>query len=98
MATQSIENSETLVLRDGSTASIRRATPSDAQLLYAFFAQLSEESRRRRFFTPAIPSMELVTRLCENSDPCAELTLLVWRYGPDGPPHHSHGFLPREVG
>jgi acetyl coenzyme A synthetase (ADP forming)-like protein len=85
MATQSIENSETLVLRDGSTASIRRATPSDAQLLYAFFAQLSEESRRRRFFTPAIPSMELVTRLCENSDPRAELTLLVWRYGPDGP-------------
>lgn len=78
-------DSEPLVLRDGSTASIRRATPSDAPALHAFFAGLSEESRRRRFFSPAVPSPELVARLCENNNPRAELTLLVWRYGPEGP-------------
>jgi acetyl coenzyme A synthetase (ADP forming)-like protein len=78
-------DTETLVLRDGSTASIRRATPEDAAALHSFFAQLSEESRRRRFFSPALPSPELIHRLCENRNPCAELTLLVWRFGAEGP-------------
>ena len=43
-----------VVLRDGSTASIRPVQPSDAAALLRFFESLSEESRYLRFFSGAV--------------------------------------------
>jgi acetyl coenzyme A synthetase (ADP forming)-like protein len=42
-----------VVLRDGSTARIRRTQPEDAEALVAFLSAMSPESRRLRFFTAA---------------------------------------------
>ena len=39
-------------LRDGSTAHLRTVEPEDREALAAGFAQLSDESRYRRFLTP----------------------------------------------
>ena len=41
-----------LILRDGSTATIRPSKQEDRDALRAFFAHLSPESRRMRFFSP----------------------------------------------
>jgi acetate---CoA ligase (ADP-forming) len=39
-----------LILRDGSTAAIRVAQPSDKAAMKKFFTSLSDESKRHRFF------------------------------------------------
>lgn len=41
-----------VVLRDGSTAHLRPITPADADLLVAFYARVSEQSKYFRFFAP----------------------------------------------
>ncbi|MFD3401906.1 GNAT family N-acetyltransferase [Kribbella sp. NPDC058693] len=41
-----------VVLRDGATAHLRPITPSDADLLVAFYARVSEQSKYYRFFAP----------------------------------------------
>ncbi len=53
--------------------------PEDCDALRAFFERLSPESRRRRFFSVAAPSAELVKTLCDASNPRSALTLLVTR-------------------
>src|SRR6266498_2304514 len=68
-----------LILRDGSTAFIRPSEPSDLPDLRDFFFQLSPESRKRRFFSSAKPSEELLARQCDSSDPRSQLTLIVSR-------------------
>jgi acetyl coenzyme A synthetase (ADP forming)-like protein len=68
-----------LILRDGSTATIRLARPEDAESLRVFFDGLSPESRRRRFFSAAPPVPELIASLSDSSDPRSALTLLVIR-------------------
>jgi acetyl coenzyme A synthetase (ADP forming)-like protein len=67
------------VLRDGSTATLKVADPSDQNAVRRFFHDLSPESRRRRFFTLAEPSDTLVRRLCDSSDPSHGLSLLALR-------------------
>ena len=57
-----IDNPRT-VLRDGTVASVRVATHRDREALRRFFHDLSPESRRRRFFTPAEPNDALIRRL-----------------------------------
>ncbi|HTK73612.1 MAG TPA: GNAT family N-acetyltransferase [Gemmataceae bacterium] len=74
-----------LILRDGSTATIRLAQPQDAEALRVFFDGLSPESRRRRFFSVAPPVPELITSLADSSDPRSALTLLVIRTAEGGP-------------
>jgi acetyl coenzyme A synthetase (ADP forming)-like protein len=74
-----------LILRDGTTASVRLATRHDQEALAAFFQRLSPESLRRRFFSAAQPRPELVASLCDSSDPRSALTLLVTR-STDGQP------------
>jgi GNAT superfamily N-acetyltransferase len=69
-----------MVLRDGTVASVRVATDSDREPLRRFFHDLSPESRRRRFFTPAEPTDAIVQRLTEAHDPGRALTLIVDRY------------------
>jgi RimJ/RimL family protein N-acetyltransferase len=44
---------ETVELRDGRTVLLRPISPDDKQALAAGFRRLSEESRQRRFLTPA---------------------------------------------
>src|SRR5438105_4897916 len=66
-----------LILRDGTTAQIRLARPEDCEFLRAFFKRLSPESRRRRFFSVSPPGSELLTALCDDSNPRSALTLMV---------------------
>jgi acetate---CoA ligase (ADP-forming) len=75
-----------LILRDGSTATIRVAQPADREALLAFFAGLSQESRQKRFFSIATPRGEWVDALCNPSNPRQQLSLVVIRTS-GGSPH-----------
>jgi acetyl coenzyme A synthetase (ADP forming)-like protein len=68
-----------IILRDGSTATVRVASTSDVPVVADFFHRLSPESRQRRFFSFSEPSTELVRSLCDSSDPNSQLTLVVTR-------------------
>jgi acetyl coenzyme A synthetase (ADP forming)-like protein len=68
-----------LILRDGSTAIIRIAQPSDREALVAFFNQLSPESKQKRFFSLATPREDWVNTLCDPSNPHKQLSLVVVR-------------------
>src|SRR5207253_7293520 len=72
-----------LILRDGSTASIRVATAEDASAVAEFFHRLSPESRHHRFFSMAEPTVELVRSLCDSSHPRTKLTLVITRTSAD---------------
>ncbi len=74
-----------LILRDGTTAMIRIAQPSDKADLKNFFASLSAESKRYRFFGSALPSDEVIEAFCDSSNPRSRLTLIVTRLS-DGLP------------
>ena len=73
-----------VVLRDGSTAGVRRATGSDRDALRRFFDELSPASRRLRFLVAANVSEELLTQFCDNNNPRKSLTLIVCRRVVDG--------------
>jgi acetate---CoA ligase (ADP-forming) len=75
-----------LILRDGSTATIRIAQPADRESLVAFFDQLSAESKQKRFFSLAAPRREWVDALCDPPDPGKQLSLVVIRTA-GGSPH-----------
>jgi acetyl coenzyme A synthetase (ADP forming)-like protein len=68
-----------LILRDGTTATLRLAQPEDRQAVQAFFEHLSLESRQKRFFSPAVPRGPWLEAFCDASDPRRQLTLLVTR-------------------
>ncbi len=68
-----------LILRDGTTAFIRPAEPSDRDEMREFFLHLSPESKRRRFFSIADPAEALLERQCDSSNPRVQLTLIVSR-------------------
>lgn len=68
-----------LILRDGSSASIRLAKPADLPLVKEFYARLSPESRRMRFFSESKPGENVLLNLCDSTDPSRSMTLLVWR-------------------
>jgi len=68
-----------LILRDGTTAQIRPARLEDCDALRVFFERLSPESRRRRFFSASTPRSELLTTLCDDSNPKSAFTLMVIR-------------------
>ncbi|MCS6852973.1 MAG: GNAT family N-acetyltransferase [Gemmataceae bacterium] len=68
-----------LILRDGTTAELRLAQPADQGAVAEFFARLSPESRRRRFFSAAPPSAEQIAQLCDSSNPRSAVTFLVFR-------------------
>lgn len=67
-----------LILRDGSSAELRRARPADQAALSALFQRLSPESRYRRFFSSAVPD-SAPSVLCDQTDPAHRLTLVVTR-------------------
>lgn len=74
-----------LILRDGTTATVRVARPEDAEALRGFFESLSPESRRRRFFSVAPPGPEMIATLADSTDPRSALTLLVIRTSEGAP-------------
>ncbi len=76
---QDAADSGRIILRDGTTATIRVAVPEDFPALQVFFAHLSLDSRVHRFFSPNLPRPELVQEMCDPSDPHKQLTLLVER-------------------
>ncbi|MCW5848472.1 MAG: GNAT family N-acetyltransferase [Anaerolineae bacterium] len=76
---QDAVDSGRIILRDGSTATIRVAQPGDLPALRHFFERLSLESRVRRFFSPNLPRDELLAGMADSSDPHDQLTLLAFR-------------------
>lgn len=68
-----------LILRDGTTATIRVAQPADRQALQAFVDRLSPNSKRHRFFSESVPPAEVIESLCDSSDPRSKLTIIVTR-------------------
>ncbi len=68
-----------LILRDGSTATIRFIQPQDQDATQKFFERLSPESRWLRFFSLAKPDPKLILSMCNPTDPAAQTTLVVTR-------------------
>lgn len=68
-----------IILRDGSTATVRIANANDVPAVMDLFHRLSPESRQQRFFSACEPSAEFVRSLCASSDPSAKLTLVITR-------------------
>ena len=68
-----------LILRDGSTASLRVSTQADRENLRVFFSEVSPETLRRRFLSVSPPSVQLLDVFCDSSDPSKALTLVVTR-------------------
>jgi len=73
-------DSAPLILRDGSTALLRRAVPEDAAALQAFLENLSPLARRHRLFSEALPPPALAQSLCQAPAAAAQVTLLATRY------------------
>ena len=76
---QDAPQSGRLILRDGSTATIRLSQLDDHAAIKDFFSGLSAESIRHRFFALTTPSEQLIGSFCDSSDPRARLTLVVTR-------------------
>ena len=66
-------------MRDGTTAAIRPAEPTDAPMMQQFIGRLSPESRRHRFFSESFPSSDSIVALCHSSNPHSQFTLVVTR-------------------
>ena len=73
-----------LILRDGTTATIRQAHPADSAAMAAFFAGLSRDSQRRRFFSFSQPAAKLIGSFCDDSNPRTCLSLIVLRAAEGG--------------
>lgn len=71
--------SGSLILRDGSTAAIRPAEPTDVSLMQQFVDRLSPESRHHRFFSETSPSSDSIATICNSSSPSSQFTLVVTR-------------------
>jgi len=82
---QDAVDSGRLILRDGSTATLRLAIPRDRELMTVFFRALSKESRQGRFFSVAEPTDKLIDSFCDDSDPRVRLCLVVTRAVADSP-------------
>ena len=79
LPSQDAPESGRLILRDGTTATLRLAQTSDKEIMARFFASLSQESKFHRFFSVSQPSERSVDSFCDNTDPHARLTLVVTR-------------------
>ncbi len=85
MPAQDAVESGRLILRDGSTATLRPARNEDATAMENFFARLSPVSRSQRFFSLTPPSRELIESFCDNRDPKKRVSLIVLRTIADEP-------------
>jgi len=76
---QDAPDSGRLILRDGSTATVRTTRPDDKETLTAFFGSLSDQSKIQRFFSRSGPSAKIIESFCDSSNPRAALSLIVTR-------------------
>ena len=81
---QEAPQSGRLILRDGTTAAIRVARPSDKESVGAFLKSLSNEFRLERFLSPSLPDDKYIESFCDSSNPRSRLTLVVTRLGEGG--------------
>ena len=79
LPSQDAPESGRLILRDGSSATLRVLQPEDKEALARFFASLSSESKFHRFFSVSQPSDQSLDFFCDNANPRARLTLGVSR-------------------
>ncbi len=79
LPSQDAPESGRLLLRDGSTATIRVVQPEDKEALARFFASLSGKAKFSRFFSVSQPSDKSLDSFCDNTDPRTRLTLGVSR-------------------
>jgi len=72
--------SDRVLLRDGSVANLKTATPGDRRALLKFFNDLSPESRHKRFLSLGEVSEKVVDALCQSAEPTRAVTLVAWRH------------------
>lgn len=84
-----------LVLRDGSTAWLRPALPSDRPHLTDLLHRLSTDSLLKRFFVPVLPETA-VDSLLHDTGPDESLDLVVLLGSPTEPTIIAHGGYIRE--
>jgi acetate---CoA ligase (ADP-forming) len=77
----SSENQEAgqVILRDGTTASLRPTRADDRAMIQEFIDRLSLASRRHRFFSETTPPVDAIASLCDSSNPSKQLTVVVTR-------------------
>lgn len=68
-----------VILRDGTTASLRPADAEDRAVMQSFINRLSPASRRHRFFSETAPPADTIASLCDSSNPSKQLTIVVTR-------------------
>ena len=73
------QESGQVILRDGTTASLRSTRAEDQAMMQGFIDQLSPASRRHRFFSETAPPADTTTALCDSSNPSKQLTIVVTR-------------------
>ncbi len=78
-AYQDSVDSGRIIMRDGSTATLRLSRPEDKNEIVSFFHRITPESRWERFFSIAEPDEKLIKSLCDSSNPHSQLTLLTTR-------------------
>jgi len=71
--------SGSVILRDGTTASLRPANAKDREVMQSFIERLSPASRRHRFFSETLPPADAIASLCDSSNPSRQLTIVVTR-------------------
>ena len=76
---QDAPESGRLILRDGSTATVRKTRPDDKEALTAFFDSLSDQSKIQRFFGRSTPGTRFIESFCNSSNPRAAFSLVVIR-------------------
>jgi acetate---CoA ligase (ADP-forming) len=77
----STENQESgqVILRDGTTASLRSTRAEDQAMMQRFIDRLSPTSRRHRFFSETAPPTDTIVSLCDSCNPSKQLTIVVTR-------------------
>jgi acetyl coenzyme A synthetase (ADP forming)-like protein len=68
-----------VILRDGTTASLRATRAEDQAMMQRFVDRLSPASRRHRFFSETAPPADTIASLCDSTNPFKQLTIMVTR-------------------
>src|SRR6185436_7551797 len=68
-----------VILRDGTTASLRPTRAEDQAMMQRFIDRLSPASRRHRFFSETAPPADTIAALCDSSNPSKQITFMVTR-------------------
>ena len=73
------QESGQIILRDGTTASLRQTRAEDQAMMQGFIDRLSPASRRHRFFSETAPPADTTASLCDSFNPSTQLAVVVTR-------------------